>query len=284
MRSEASDCSGTIWFVLLPDRRKIAPILVLPLEIDLPGAAIEVEVVDKDTAQCRIERVENIGNADTQCLRLVAVDIEEYRWVGRGEGREDAGQVVVLVRGADESLHNAAELRRRLPLQGLKLIFEAAAGRKANDRRQIEGDHGGGADLLHDPESLADHRLCGILRGLAILEGLELDDQKGVVRLAAAVKQRIADDRKCLAHLRKPEHQLFNLCDDLAGPSDRSAVGQLHCHEKGSLILLREEARRSPQGEAEDSCRKDQNDDNAGCRKSDEPAHDTGVTVARLVD
>ena len=60
------------------------------------------------------------------------------RWVSRGEGREDAGQVMVLVRCTDESLHNAAKLRRRLPLQGFELMFEAAARRKANDRRQIK--------------------------------------------------------------------------------------------------------------------------------------------------
>jgi hypothetical protein len=45
---------------------------------------------------------------------------------------------MVLVRCTDESLHNAAKLRRRLPLQGFELMFEAAARRKANDRRQIE--------------------------------------------------------------------------------------------------------------------------------------------------
>src|SRR6202022_2955908 len=60
------------------------------------------------------------------------------RWVSRGEGRDDAGQVMVLVRCTDESLHNAAKLRRRLPLQGFELMFEAAARRKANDRRQIK--------------------------------------------------------------------------------------------------------------------------------------------------
>jgi hypothetical protein len=56
---------------------------------------------------------------------------------------------MVLVRCTDESLHNAAKLRRRLPLQGFELMFEAAARRKANDRRQIEQMIGGRLSTVH---------------------------------------------------------------------------------------------------------------------------------------
>ena len=59
------------------------------LDIDLPGAAEQVEVVDVEPAERRLQRIEDVGDLDAQHLRLVAVDIEtDLRRVG-GEGAED---------------------------------------------------------------------------------------------------------------------------------------------------------------------------------------------------
>ena len=71
----------------------------LGLDIDLPGAAEQVEVVDVEAAERRLQRVEDVADLDAQHLRLVAVDVEtDLRRVG-GEGAEDAGQLGLLVGG-----------------------------------------------------------------------------------------------------------------------------------------------------------------------------------------
>ena len=69
----------------------------LGLDIDLPGAAEHVEVVDVEAAERRLQGVEDVADLDAQHLRLVAVDVEiDLRRVG-GVGAEDAGELGLLL-------------------------------------------------------------------------------------------------------------------------------------------------------------------------------------------
>src|SRR5207248_4632514 len=72
----------------LPQRGDVAPVRALALDVDLPNASEEVEVVDEDAPQCRLQRIEHVVHAEAQRLRLLAVDIEIYRGIAGGEGRE----------------------------------------------------------------------------------------------------------------------------------------------------------------------------------------------------
>ena len=63
--------------------------LRIGLNVDLPGAAEDVEVVDVVAAERRLQRVENVADLDAEHLRLVAIDIEiDLRRVG-GVGAEN---------------------------------------------------------------------------------------------------------------------------------------------------------------------------------------------------
>ena len=71
--------------------------LRIGLDIDLPGAAENVEVVDVVTAERRLQRVENVADLDAEHLRFVAIDIEiDLRRVG-GVSAEHAGKLGLLI-------------------------------------------------------------------------------------------------------------------------------------------------------------------------------------------
>ena len=75
---------------------------------------------------------------DPEHLRLVAIDIEVDRRVGRREGAEHAAELRVLV-GRDQQA--AQRLRQRLRVAAaevLQHVAEPAAGAEADDRRRRE--------------------------------------------------------------------------------------------------------------------------------------------------
>ena len=113
----------------------------LGLDIDLPGAAEHVEVVDVVAAERRLQGIEDVGDLDAQHLRLVAVDIEiDLRRVG-GIGAEHAGELGLLVGRHQQAAQRRGEIGRRLALQRLQHVLEAAGVAEAEDRRQVEREH-----------------------------------------------------------------------------------------------------------------------------------------------
>ena len=155
-------------------------------DVHLPGAAEQVEVVDVEAAQRRLQRGEDVGDAQPERLRLVAVDVEEQRRVGRGEGREHARSAA----GPGWPPRPAPRITRAelapasCPSQCLKLVFEAAAGAEADDRRQVEGEDVGGADLLRRRRTPGRSAACAEFAGRgAVGEGLQPRHQEGGVRL-----------------------------------------------------------------------------------------------------
>ncbi len=80
-RTEAMLPSGTIppRLVPHPQRRQVADLLAevgVALDVDLPGAAEQVEVVDVERAQVDLQGVEQLGDRDARQLGLVAVDVQ----------------------------------------------------------------------------------------------------------------------------------------------------------------------------------------------------------------
>jgi hypothetical protein len=76
----------------------------------------QVEVVDIEAAERRLQRVEDVGDAYPEHLHLVAVDVEpDLRRVG-GEGAEHAGQFRLLVGGHQQGAHHGGEIVRALAL------------------------------------------------------------------------------------------------------------------------------------------------------------------------
>ncbi len=217
-------------------------------------------------------------------MRLGAVDVEIDRRVGGGEGREHPGQPGIAVGRSDQSSGHAAHRRRILAFQRFKLIFETAAGRQSNDRRQVERQDAGLADLRSGAEGLPDLRLHRIRRRFPIGERFQPRHHEGVVRLGCAVEQREADDRERMVDGRHLLQNALDLLGHLAGARHRRAVGQLHRNEERALVLLGQEARWRQQGDTEDAACEHQNQHQRQRRHAHQPAHAAGIAVADPVD
>ncbi len=186
----------------LPQRGDISAVRPFALDVDLPDASEQVEVVDVDAAHCRLQGAEHIVHAEAQRLRLLAVDVEIDRRIVRRVGRENSGQPRVLVGGREEPLHNAVHRRRLLPLEPFELVFEPSGGRQPDDRRKVERDDGRRADLLSLAEHPRDQRLRRIRRPPTIGERLQRRNHEGRIRLVDAVDDREADDCENVLGLR----------------------------------------------------------------------------------
>ena len=119
----------------------------LGLQVDLPGAAEQVEVVDVVAAERRLQRVEHVADADAERLHLVAVDIEvELRRVGRVGGEHAGSSFGSWLAAKMSPRATAARSAGSPPRRSWQLVLEAAAGAEADDRRHVEGDDVGLAD------------------------------------------------------------------------------------------------------------------------------------------
>ena len=154
---------------------------VLRLDVDLPGAAEQVEVVDVEAAEGGLQGVEHVAHLDAQHLRLVAVDVEkDLRRVG-GEGAEDAGELGLLVGGHDQAARDGGEIGRRLALQGLQHVLEAAGAAEPEDRRQVEGKDDGALDRGELGPQAGDDGVDLLAAVGALLVGLQAHDEEGLL-------------------------------------------------------------------------------------------------------
>ncbi len=102
-RAQRHHLARAVAHVDLPDVGNVGAVVGLALHVDLPGAAKQVEVVDVDAAQRRLQRGEDIADVEAERLRLGAIDVEIDRRIGRGEGREHARQPRIAVGGGDQA-------------------------------------------------------------------------------------------------------------------------------------------------------------------------------------
>ncbi len=115
------------------------PVGGLGLDLNLPGAAEEVHVVDIIAAKRRLQCLEDGAQRHPEDLRLVAVDIEIDGRVGRREGAEDAVELWILVRSDKQATQHLRQRLRIAALQVLQNVSEAAARAEADDRRRRKG-------------------------------------------------------------------------------------------------------------------------------------------------
>ena len=93
---------------------------------------------------------------------------------------------------------------RVLALQRLELVLEAAAGRQADDRRQVEGDDVGGADLLRRRRTSARISACAEVgrRRVRSSNGFSLATMKAVLDSSAPSSSEKPIDRNTSCDLR----------------------------------------------------------------------------------
>ena len=130
------------------------------LDVDLPGAAEAVEVVDVVAAQVRLQRVEDVGQRHPHRLGLLAVDVHvELRRAG-AEAVEQADQARLLVALGGQLVRAGLQRVEVHVADALHHQLEAGGGPQARDRRRPEDQHAGLGDLAR--QALADLRRDGV--------------------------------------------------------------------------------------------------------------------------
>ena len=140
------------------------------------------------------------------------------------------------------------------------------------------------ADLLALGEHARDQRLCRIRRAAAIRERLQRGDEKGCVRLADAVEDRVADDRKDVLDLRhrrssssmRRAASLVRLTEAPSGNCTETKNAPWSSSGR-KPVGVRSDDRIDAGAAASDR-------DEAKQRHAHQPAHDRGIAVAHIVD
>ena len=168
----------------------------LGLDIHLPGAAKNIEVVDVITAERRLQRIEDVADLDAKHLCLVAIDVEEdLRRVG-GEGAEHTREFRLLVGADQHAAHRGGDVGRRLALKGLEHILEAAGISETKDRGQVEGENDRLLDRRELRPQLLNDRARALRRIASFLIGLEANDEERLVGCGETIDEVVAHDRQ----------------------------------------------------------------------------------------
>ena len=227
MRFEASEAIGTISLLvvahvdLVDVRRPVAAVgLILALDVDLPDATENVEIIDVGTlpsvairAWSKIEPIR-----DAQRLRFHAVDVEEHRrrW-SRCRSRTPASAAGWRWRRRAVPASRWRSATGSCPSSASRMVLEAARGGEADDRRQVEGDDVGFADARCPVgEDLLRISACAesAVAAGAPSKGFSLTTMKPLFDSLAASSSEKPDHREGLVDLRKGLHQRL----DLASP------------------------------------------------------------------
>ena len=117
------------------------------LNLDLPGPAKAVEVVDVGAANRGLQRTEDVTDRDPQGLGALAIQTQvDLRRLG-SIGRVNIGERRVLVGGNNEPVRHGREFFRCCTGECLQLQFEPGSVAEPGDRRHIEGNNIGSRDL-----------------------------------------------------------------------------------------------------------------------------------------
>ena len=127
------------------------------MDLDLPGAAKAVEVVDVGAPHRGLQRAEDTADRNPQGLGALAIQFKVDLRRRGAEGGVDAGERRVLVGGNDETVGDGREISRFCAGEALQLEFEPGGISEAGDWRHIEGNDIGGGDL---PECPIEFRQC----------------------------------------------------------------------------------------------------------------------------
>ena len=227
------------------------------LDVDLPGAAEAIEVVDVVGAERRFQRGAQIVDRHAAILGLGPVDDQfQPGRVGPEAGEQALADRVVLARRPPPRRPSSAGRTSAVSPRILTMILKPPA---------VPRPSTGGA-----PKMLT-MRLDFLLQALLqVAAAIASPDSSGVVRFSKSSSIRysapkfeaLAPSRidwpematVCLTPLVS-QGDLFDLLHHVLGPRRRGGVGHLHVDEQVALVLLRNEAgrrvREAPPGQAQ---------------------------------
>jgi len=214
------------------------------LDVHLPGASKQVDVVDIHPAQLDLQGVEDFVQRHAHRLALGAIDVDVQLGRIGSEGREHAGQARRLIALPHQLVRLGLEGRKAFVTAVLKHDLEAAAGSQAAHGRRLHDGTVGRLDLLGEPPPERGRDRIGPQLGrLPFLERLE--DHEDVPHVRAVDAQGVGHSAVAehVGHALGAAGDLADLRQRFVGPLQRRGIGQLDRGQQVALVLLRDEPR-----------------------------------------
>jgi hypothetical protein len=167
----------------------------LCLDIHLPRATKYVEVVHVVAAECRLQRVEDIGDLDPQHLGLVAIDLEVDLRRLRRVRSEYASEFGLSVGRNNQAAQCSRDVGGGLALQRLQYVLESARVTEPKNGRQIERKSNGAWYCGHLRPQPGDNGRRALGCFGAFFVGLQSDDEKCLVRRRDVIDEVQSYDR-----------------------------------------------------------------------------------------
>ena len=216
----------------------------LRLELHPVGLPVQVEVVDVERGQKRLERLVQVREGNPQRFHLLPVHLDEQLRHVHPNVRGHAPQVGQRVRVARETAREPGEPLDVVHGPVLKVHLEARRRAEPRDLREIEGER----PRLLQAEQIAvhgaQHRVELVLPGGPFVPGLQGDEDRGGVRLVRVLDEVQSDQRDGVPDRRLSLQERLNVLHDRVGTLARRGVRQLDEDREVALVLGRNEPAR----------------------------------------
>jgi len=223
---------------------RVAPVIALGLDINLPDPAKPVEIVDKRAAHEGLQRPEYGCQINPLLHDLVAIHLRiQLRNIGN-KGRDHLRELRPLANGSEKLLRVLRQKRDVFAGPVLQHHRNAARRTDAGNRRRRKGK----CQPLRQRrqamiEPLLDHIRGQSLR-VALLPRLERDEEKAAVGVVNRAQQAEAHDGVVTGHARRLGQDFLHLPADRIGTLERGGCRKLDVHEEIALVLFRKESGR----------------------------------------
>ena len=121
-----------------PDVLDAHAVLRVGLDVDLPVAVLEGEVVDVERSEIGLQGIVDVVERNALSLGLLAIDLDEYLGLGDTEGGEQRGDARLTLAFVGGGLHGALQGAQPGVALVLDLQFDAAGRSQAFDGRGPE--------------------------------------------------------------------------------------------------------------------------------------------------
>ena len=221
------------------------------LDVHLPAAVLEGEIVDVRGAEVRLERRVDFVQGDVLSLDLFAVDLHVQLRLGDAERREHAEQARLFAGLVGEILHGSLQRPQARAAQVLDLQLEAARAPQALDGRGPEdGDLSlrEGRELL--PQFRHDRRSAQFGFSRPLFKRRQDDEHAAHVGDVRAEDGGVAGQIDGMRDAFRLADDLAELADQLVAAVQARPVRKLGVDDQVALVLFRNEPdRRGPEAE-----------------------------------
>ena len=217
------------------------------LDVDLPGAAEAVEVVDVQRAEVDLQRVEHLVIDTPMRLGLGAVDVQvQPRRVGAEAGEQ------ALQLGLCSAL--GRRCRRRRPAASSRPAVAAVLDHDLEAARRAQALHRRAPKTLTRPPPISSLKSLAAARrrwrrptgrgSWRCWKSSSMTYIEPKFERVGVEQERLPRDGDRVLDARRAPGDLLDACHHRLRPLDRRRVGQLHVDQQIALVLRRDEAGR----------------------------------------